>query len=1014
MIGHTTHPPPWRWLASLMLALGAATRLAAASPALAARVWQSDEGLPDNTVVGIEQTPDGYLWVATQTGLARFDGLQFRHFAPATMAGGAAGLIQALLLDRRGRLWIAKERGTVVCVDQGRVSVMRTPEPGHSNRSTRMLLEDSAGAVWVSYLGGEVLRIEDGRTRAFTEQDGLPSGATCQLTLDRDGQLWFARGKWVGLMREGTFHPLAEVTAQRIAGAAAGGIWACNGNRLYKYTEGGAAELLATLPRTESEINPTLLCEDRDGYVWIGTRGPDLFRVDGKSGTFDLIKSQQEILSFKQDREGSVWVGTRGGLYQLRPKVAELLPIDPAFPLVGVRSVCQESSGPLWAIGQNGSVSWNPGSGWLTLSTQDGWSHAYAQCVAADPQGGVWIGTQHQGLHRWHNGALAASLTSTQGLAANFVSTLLASPSGALWIGTEWSNAERHALQCWQEERFRTFELPPESGPVTALALDAAGDCWAATARGLLLRVHADALNDETHQTLVEPRPIRSLLATPDGSLWIGYGGDGLGRLKDGRFSHCRMDQGLHDDYLSNIISDGRGRLWFAGNRGIFSVREAELVELAEDRATRVRSVAYGQIEGLSRLQASHGTWPGALRGRDGRLWFAMESGLAGVNVPAFKENPLAPPVVLEQVKANGEIVAAYNTDQPLTDSPAAAPLDLRRDAAHLHLTPGQRQVEFVFTALSFTKPESISFKYRLHGLDKDWVDAGTQRVASYPLIPPGDYRFQVLACNRDGVWNETGAVLSLTAEANWWELTWFRVLSPLAAVGLLGSGIALGVRRRHRRQIEHLQLLQATERERARIAQDLHDDLGAGLTQISLNTAMVQNPAVGREVAEGLLQEIDERSRDLVVALDEIVWAVNPRNDSVPSLARYFCQFARNCLLSGGITCRLEVATDLPDAPVGAEQRHHLFLAFKEALHNALQHSGADQARLEIAADAHTLAVTLFDNGCGFTPGPQPEGADGLGNMRTRLTRLGGTCVVTSGPNCGTTVAFRLPLAAG
>ena len=233
-----------------------------------------------------------------------------------------------------------------------------------------------------------------------------------------------------------------------------------------------------------------------------------------------------------------------------------------------------------------------------------------------------------------------------------------------------------------------------------------------------------------------------------------------------------------------------------------------------------------------------------------------------------------------------------------------------------------------------------------------------------------------------------------------------------MAALGLLAGGISLGVRRRHRRQIEHLQVLQATERERARIAQDLHDDLGAGLTQISLNTAMVQNPAVSREVADGLLQEIDERSRDLVIALDEIVWAVNPKNDSVPSLARYFCQFAQSCLLSGGINCRLQVAADLPDVPVGAEHRHQLFLAFKEALHNILQHSAATQAHLEIATDLHTLTVTLADDGRGFIPGPLPEGADGLGNMRTRLARLGGRCVVSSEPGYGATVVFQLPLA--
>jgi len=231
---------------------------------------------------------------------------------------------------------------------------------------------------------------------------------------------------------------------------------------------------------------------------------------------------------------------------------------------------------------------------------------------------------------------------------------------------------------------------------------------------------------------------------------------------------------------------------------------------------------------------------------------------------------------------------------------------------------------------------------------------------------------------------------------------------------GLLSLGVWLVIQQQHRRQIERLEMQGATERERARIAQDLHDDLGAGLTQISLNTIMVQNPAVGPDDASTMLREIDQRARDLVIALDEIVWAVNPRNDTVSSLVRYLCQFTQSCLAPIDIACRLEVPAMLPSAPVGAEQRHHLFLAFKEAINNLLRHSGATELRLEVAADEHVLSVTLKDNGRGFEVGTEREGADGLPNMRARLERLGGSCVVTSKPGQGTAVVFSLPLAGG
>ncbi len=281
---------------------------------------------------------------------------------------------------------------------------------------------------------------------------------------------------------------------------------------------------------------------------------------------------------------------------------------------------------------------------------------------------------------------------------------------------------------------------------------------------GGCIQVCKGVLSNETDTTFAQARAIRCLLATADGSLWIGYGGDGLGRLKDGRFSHCRMDQGLHDDFISQILTDERGRLWFAGNRGIFSVRERELDEFAAGRVSRVQAVAYGQHEGLARLQASHGAWPGALRDQNGSLWFAMQSGYAVVQTENLKDNPDPPAVVLERVTINGKTVAAYAAGESVAASDASAlPVALGQGVARMRLLPGQRQVEFTFTALSFKLPESLVFKYRLHGLDKDWVEAGHRRTASYPQVPAGDYRFQVLACNSDGVWNETGATVELT-----------------------------------------------------------------------------------------------------------------------------------------------------------------------------------------------------------------------------------------------------------
>jgi signal transduction histidine kinase/ligand-binding sensor domain-containing protein len=958
--------------------------------------------------MGIDQTPDGFLWVATKTGLVRFDGVQFQPF-PVTAPGTAAGYVKAMLADRRGRLWVAKDLGVVVCVDQGRVTTVVGTEYALPDAGERLVVSDAEGAVWVTYISGPVLRIRDGQVRVFSAADGLPEGSACQLATDGAGQLWFAQGDWVGVFREDRFRPLGQEGFQRIAGARAGGIWGYRDRQIWKVAEGGSPVKLGTLPADVPEVAPTVMREDRAGCLWLGTTKAGLFRFDQEGGVTAPLP-QQTILSLHEDREGNLWVGTRGGgLNQLKPRVVELLTTGPGIPFEPVQSLCQDTEGILWAIiWPNGRLVRGAGQAWSPLSPKEAWSATGSECLAADPRGGVWIGTGTAGLQHWQAGAVTESLDQSNGLAGNEVGALLVPPSGEVWIGPRGVEV----VQCRKAGQLRTFPLPSGSGSVMALATDSAGDCWVATYGRRLLRVHGEVMTDETGGTLAEPSEIRALLGTPDGSLWIGYGGQGLGRLKAGRFSQWRTDQGLHDDYICNILSDGRGRLWFAGNRGIFSVREKDLDDFAEGRATRVRPVVYGRNDGLLRLQANYNFWPGAQRGTDGRLLFAMQSGVAVVYADDLKQDPEPPPVLIERVTANGQTVAAYEAGGLPKVPPASAPLELGQDGAHLRLSPDQRRLEFVFTALTFTKPESIGFRYRLRGLDADWVEAGTRRVATYAQLPPGQYRFEVTACNSDGVWNKTAAALELTAEPQWWETAWFRVGGPVAAAGLLVGGIILGLRRRHRRQVERLNLLQATEQERVRIARDLHDDLGAGLTQISLNTALVQNPAVTPEVAGGLLQEIDQRSRELVTALDEIVWAVNPKNDTVPSLARYLCQFAQQSLLPGGIVCRLEVALDLPDAPVGAEQRHNLFLAFKEALNNTLRHSGASEVRLEIVRDGRTLSVTLADNGRGFALGPVVADSDGLVNMRARLAALGGSCVVTSEPGRGTTVVLRLPLA--
>jgi signal transduction histidine kinase/ligand-binding sensor domain-containing protein len=971
------------------------------------RVWQSNEGLPDNSVVGIGQTQDGFLWVATQGGLVRFDGIEFKELMAAASAGSPSGLMRVLSVDPKDRLWVAKDLGVLLCLDNGKLTTLTTQD-GMPLMRAKALLPDDNGGLWIAYSGSEVVRVCDGQLRHFTGQDGLPQAPKSQLACDASGRVWCLAGGEVGVFREQKFLPLVTVPeAQCIAAARGRGVWVGVGSVVYRYAEGGDLVKSFELPTGLHGANPTVIYEDRSGALWVGTSDAGLFRCEG--GRVERMStSWSDISCLAEDREGNLWVGTMGGgLDRLRRSIVELEPGGDGLPQVGFRSVCQDTAGTLWAVDRNGGVIRNRGDGWRGLSTNEGWAVADASVVAATPSGGVWIGTAGNGLHFWHEGP-RQSLSRADGLADNNIRSLLVSSNGDLWIGTT-----REDLQRFRQGKLLDFHLPRGSGSVRAMTLDAATNLWVGTGDGSLLR--ADCESSVLHPVTApfgQPAAIRCLRATADGSLWVGYGGAGVARLQADRFTRLRTTDGLHDNYISEILEDLHGHLWFAGNRGIFFVRCQDLDNFSAGRIDRVHSVAFGHDEGVPALQASWEFWPGALRSSDGPLYFAMQTALAVVHCDLLAYRPVLPPpaVVIESVAVDGRVAATYDPPPEGTNSPIG--LRRLRPEERIHLPAAHRQVTLAFTAPSFVSPNHEIFKYQLEGLDSDWTEANSRTIV-YPHLAPGNYRFRVIACNSDGKWNETGATLELTAEAHFWETTLFRLAAAAFASVVVGGVIYVLLRNRYRRNLKLLEQQRALERERARIAQDLHDDLGAGLVEISLGSELARDPALHAEVAREYTREIGNRAREMVAALDEIVWAVNPKHDNVASLTTYLCQYSQHFLKPTRLSCHLEIAQNLPALPLNSEQRHSLFLAFKEALSNAVQHSGATELRLAVSAEAHHLTIQLSDNGHGFDPAAprHHQCADGLGNMQRRLAQLRGEYQLSSCQGRGTTVSFKLPL---
>lgn len=1000
-------------LAGLVLMIFAPMLGATTNSAWFARAWQTEDGLSEHTIVGLEQSPDGYLWVATHRSLSRFDGLRFQEFMPATPAGSPVDQIRAMILDRRGRIWLVKDGGAVVCLESGKVTQTFVLSEASSGAPARAMAEDSQGNIWISDSGGAVSRIRDGKVQAYGKTDGLVGKGMCWLVTDTQGRLWFSQAGSLGIFQDERFVTLLTLGQQsaRVARAREGGIWICAGLKLFRFRVGGELMQVAELKQEPAltELVVTALHEDQTHGLWIGTSSGGLFRSDSQ-GIQTVGTTHPNIINILEDFEGNLWVGTRGGgLNRLSPRAVQLLGPANGLPFAAVQSACEDSGGNLWVAGQNGALAYGGNSVWRLVTNQSSLNGGAASCIGAEDNGGVLIGTRDKGVFRHQNGDITPLALNSQ-LTNLFIRSLYLGRNGNLWIGVNSFVARFQS----RDGSLKHFPLPAGASDVRTMVEDSVGDLWmGTTSDGLLLRIHGDSLINETTNVMGGLQHIRCMQLTGDGSLWFGFAGKGLGRLKNGRFFQFHDSHGLWDEFVSQILPDDRGRLWIAGNRGIFQLALPELETVADGRASHFRSVVFGKGEGLPNLQAAFGICPSAAKTRDGRLLIPMLTGLAIIEPDVLRKNPLPPPAIVERVMVNGRTVASYDIPREHNSTNKAGLVNLRTLSTPMSIEPGVEELKFEFTGLSLTAPENVTFRYQLEGFDQAWKDNGTDRSVRYTDVRPGNYRFRMIACNHDGIWSETEDSVALNVKPYLWQTTWFPVVAASSGTLLLAGGILLTVRRKYRSKLERLQQQRALERERTRIAQDLHDDLGAGLVEINFGSELAQDPSLGSDEVREHTREIGARAKEMVTALDEIVWAVNPKHDSVSSLATYFCQFAQHFLKATSVRCHLEVARNLPIAPLNAEQRHSLFLAFKEGLSNVVQHSGATDLRLAIAVTDGALKITVNDNGSGMDQAsPRARnGSDGLGNMQRRLHQLGGRFELTSSLGHGTTVTFEVPL---
>jgi len=547
-------------------------------------------------------------------------------------------------------------------------------------------------------------------------------------------------------------------------------------------------------------------------------------------------------------------------------------------------------------------------------------------------------------------------------------------------------------------------------GPITGLAQEANGNLWVGSMAGGLkrLRMGSDSILSVTN---LPSQAVRTLYSDGEGSVWIGTAGAGLCHWLDGRLTTFTSRQGLGADTIVQIVEDDYGYLWLGCSRGILRVRKAALNELAAGNTGFLHPRAFGLNDGMPVEECSSGFCPAGLKTKSGMICFSTVKGLVLLDSHRQESSALPPNVLLEEVVVNGRRLTpkAGGIGKPNDQGVSKSGDSLY--AREITIPPGGRELELHYTGISFGAPEKLRFRYKLQGLDRDWVEAGERRTAYYHDLAPGQYRFKVLACNTDGVWSEQASLLLLTVQPYLWETTWFRIPAVIAAIGLLSGVARLVELRRYKQRLALMETRNAVERERLRISQDMHDDIGSILTQVSQLSDLGQSEAGSQPAAHGQFGRIGKQARAAVQALDEIVWATNPKNDNLPRFAEYVCHFADEFFEDTTVRCWQEVPTDLPNVPLRAELRHNLFLAVKEAFNNVRKHSRATEVWLRLALGDSEVSLDIEDNGCGFSAQQAGSLGNGLNNMKTRLAECGGQAEIISQPGKGTRLRFRFPL---
>lgn len=976
-------------------ALAASRTMETKANDLLIKKWTTEEGLPQNTVTSIVQTDDGYIWLGTFGGLARFDGIKFTIFDSTNSPGLGSNRILSLYEDRRKRLWIGTETGEIYTLIDGEFIELKSDQE-FKRRTVWQFVEDDEGRLYIaSDAGLERLGFrEDGsvipesvtiisRIRAFKLAKGpdnsiwISSGRPLlvqgdqlvradllgmnvpnnilQMEFSENGRMLIETTSSLGWMDGGNYSPIpVPKNLESLGGCTPAfknnDLWCQEGNRLHEFKGG---EIVSHDLGTYVTAGSRAVFFDNEDNIWLATESDGLVRLTrrkialvGDFTDFDVWGRY----SIAEDAAGAVWLAGHDLLKVEGTKVEKTgVSTEAGIPEL-ITAIAFDRDNVLWAGGLQGLYTLDDGK--ITFRRQFGTSRVNS--LFFDRQSTLWIGTD-EGLWKLQNGAYT-HFTTNDGLAGNSVHYITQTKDETIWIGTIGGVSKL------RDGRFEN--ITPDDG--------------------------------------LSGNYVREILEDDEGTIWIGTYGGGINRLRDGKLHAITTSNGLQDNFVSRILVDDENKFWILGNLGIFSVDRAELNAVADQTKFSLIGSRFGVADGMKSSEASGGHQLAGIRSRDGRMWFPMIKDV--VIIDPKLTNRTAPRVVIEE--------AATRSRDGRVDS-----VSMKIDGSNsISIPTGQRDLEIRFTGLSFTKPESTRFYYKLDGVDSDWTDAGTRRAAFYPFIPPGGYTFQVRAVSANGVVSANTAVLSVVVEKYFWQTWWFTAAVLFAAmfVGILFYQYKRDqIEARRLRDVEFAkQLLNGQETERRRIATELHDGLGQNLlilknwAQLGLDAA--EDPAEVR----GHLRQIYETAAQSLDETRAIVRNLSPRNLKRFGLTEAIRNMAEQLQNSTGVL--FECSIENIDGLFPEESELSIFRIIQECLNNIVKHSESPRGSVTIIRLDDVVSMIIADYGKGFATKQYfesdcPTRGFGVQSVMQRVKLLGGEINIDSDTSEGTKIRIRL-----